>query len=69
MLFFGPMSFLLISVASRMSRSLLSIDNLVTEDGISLKPSVFLLVAGAVILVIAGSLCTGCNKTKDDESM
>ena len=51
-----------------MRRSLLSIDSMVTEDGISLKP-IFLLVAGAVILVIAGSLCADCNKTKDDESM
>lgn len=51
-----------------MRRSLLSIDSLVIEDGISLK-SIFLLVAGAVILVIAGSLCAGCDKTKDDESM
>ena len=51
-----------------MRRSLLSIDKLVTEDGISLKP-IFLLVAGVVILVIAGNLCTDCKDTKDDESL
>jgi len=41
---------------------------LVTEDGIPFK-SIFLLLAGAVILVIAGSLCTDCNDNKDDESL
>lgn len=51
-----------------MRRSLLSIDDLVTKDDISLKP-IFLLVAGAVMLIIAGSLCTDCKNTKDDESV
>ena len=51
-----------------MRRSLLSIDHLVTEDGIPLK-SIFLLLAGAVILIIAVSLCADCNQTKDDESV
>jgi len=27
------------------------------------------LVAGAVMLIIAGSLCTDCKNTKDDESV
>ena len=51
-----------------MRRSLLSVGSLGTEDDISLKP-IFLLLAGAVILVIAVSLCTDCDKTKDDESV
>ncbi|XP_078381948.1 uncharacterized protein LOC144664651 isoform X2 [Oculina patagonica] len=58
--------------ASHVRRSLLSVGQLYTyEDpggGIPLK-LLILVLAGAVILVVAGSLCADCNKTKDDESV
>ena len=55
-----------------MQRRLLSVDQLYKHrdpnDGIPFQP-ILLLVAGAVILVIAGSLCADCNKSTDDESV
>ena len=38
------------------------------KDDIPFQP-IILLVAGVVILVLAGSLCASCNANKDDESV
>ena len=62
----------LILGASHVGRSLLSIDQLYTyeEPGANVPLKLLILMlAGAVILVAASSLCADCNKTKAPESM
>lgn len=60
--------------ASHIQRRLLSVDKVLLhrepKDDLPLQSIVF-VVAGVMILVIAGSLCTACTqeREKDDESV